>query len=162
MDSNHYSFISSAYWEVVTTWFYSTGCHEFALSKIILHVHIQNGWIWKPYIQCFAYVFNKPNYIQWFAQAFMTLTFNGPVKHVLILKTLCFHRVIRVYFYSVHASTFNEVIYFCVQKFPPAMQVSRLFMHLVVYYIWWQCLSDVCFPVISVSPKNGGQWYDGQ
>ena len=66
-------------------------------------------------------------------------------------------RVIRVYFYSVHASTFNEVIYFCVQKFPPSMQASGLFMHLVVCYIWWRCQSDVCFPVISVSHKNSGQ-----
>ncbi|XP_044170026.1 uncharacterized protein LOC122954064 isoform X1 [Acropora millepora] len=29
--------------------FLSAGCHEFALSKVILHVHIQNGWTWKPF-----------------------------------------------------------------------------------------------------------------
>ena len=28
---------------------FHSGCHEFALTKIILHVHIQNGWIWKPF-----------------------------------------------------------------------------------------------------------------
>ena len=39
-------------------------------------------------------------------------------------------RFIHVYFYSVHASTFNKVICFCVQKFPPSMQASGLFMHL--------------------------------
>ena len=49
VDSNYYSFVFSAYWEAVTTWFHSTGCYEFALSKIILHVYIQNGWIWKPF-----------------------------------------------------------------------------------------------------------------
>ena len=39
-------------------------------------------------------------------------------------------RFIHVYFYSVHASIFNKVIYFCVKKFPPSMQASGLFMHL--------------------------------
>ena len=28
---------------------FHSGCHEFALSKIVLHVHIQNVWIWKPF-----------------------------------------------------------------------------------------------------------------
>ena len=29
--------------------FLSAGCHEFVLSKVILHVHIQNGWTSKPF-----------------------------------------------------------------------------------------------------------------
>ena len=40
VESNYHSFISSAYWEVVITWFYSTGCREFASSKIILHLQL--------------------------------------------------------------------------------------------------------------------------
>ena len=31
---------------------------------------------------------------------------------------------------KANASTFNKVIYFCVQKFPPSMQASGLFVHL--------------------------------
>ena len=47
----YYSFISSAYWASCDNMilFLSAGCHEFALSKVILHVHIQNGWTWKPF-----------------------------------------------------------------------------------------------------------------
>mgnify|MGYP006964522490 CR=1 FL=1 len=109
-----------------------------------------SGYLSHNFIQCLAFVSNElnlysvffmylinQNYIQWFAQAFITVTSNlhsmDPWNMYCHEKsaTLRFYCVIRVYFYSVLACTFKKVIYFCVKKF------------LLSIYHDWECVSSV-------------------
>lgn len=126
VDSNYYSFISSAYWEVVTTWFYCTGCHHFALSKIILHVHVQNGWIWKPFDifhfvtlhwsgknQLNTTILNwKPVHQHKKNVSFFPLTWSWPCLHFFVCRNVAiFNRLLKFYITTFYL----QCVGFCIQ-----------------------------------------------
>ena len=129
VDSN-YSFICSAYWEVVRTWFYFTGYRGTYLSKVFLHVHTQIGWIWKPltiFFQFHCTVVAKINWTQqfWIGNQFINTEECKFTSHDLIMIMLILFwllilaaemfPIFKYYYNFMLLHFYRQCVGFCVQ-----------------------------------------------